>query len=168
MTIFRRNKKRTIEALLVLAVLAIIASALVPYLRNLTEEQKGSAWQEDKERLQDAVTAYLPDGASDSDSPTIGGASGTPLDANGDGDFDDPSDVNSFIDIGSLSRKDLLGGSDTVGSADTTRNTTATNNGNGSYGWYLDAAGEVQGWHDADGDGLVDEGEVGYHHALYP
>jgi type II secretory pathway pseudopilin PulG len=164
----RRNKKRTMEVLVGLAVLAIIASALVPYYRGQREVQRENGWKADKASLQDAVYRWLTD-TSDGPVgfPTLGGSSGTPLDANGDGDFDDSGDVNSFIDIGALADRGLLDGRDAIRSASTALNTTAHNPG-GSYGWYLDAAGEVQGWYDANRNNRVDSGEVGYRPGLYP
>jgi len=179
-----------IELIVILAVLGILAAVVVPNVQGFLGKGKERAWSADRDMLQAAVDSYRTDIAQRAGNPwpTLGGLIGTPADdADGsidtpDGDFADigdedtiqetGEDLNSFIDIAALATDKYLKNSKMVKSADTLLNTSATNTVSGSYGWYIDASGNVESitWIDANNDSLVDAGEIttGFQTDIYP
>ncbi len=172
-----------------LAVLAVLAAVVVPSVSGFLGRSKERAWEADQRTLNAAVAGWRGDvakRASDhlwptigakSTSDNIGGTIGDPVDGNGDGDFMDASDNNTFIDIKELADENYLDGADAVESAlvdATNLGTTNTNSPGGSYAWYIDSKGGMQSWYPRDdtlgtpGAVDIDESEKGYQTGVYP
>lgn len=161
-----------IEIIIVLAVLGVLAAVVVPNVSGFLGRGKERGWNSDRDTLQAAVDSYRTDvahrAAAGNPWPTLGGLIGAPWDSgNGtyvqtlntstanytDGDYTDVGerdiyletgeDRNSFIDIGALITDKYLKSANAVKSADRRLNNTATNSPSGSYGWFIDANGNV-------------------------
>lgn len=185
----KRQKGFTlIELIIVLAVMGVLASIVAPSVVGYLGQGKERGWQADQRTLNLAVAGWRGDvtkRASDpwptigarSTSDNISGTIGDPVDGNGDGDFMDASDNNTFIDIKELADENYLDGADAVKSAlvaATHLGTTNTNSPSGSYAWYIDSKGRVQSWYPRDdtlgtpGAVDIDDAEKGYQTGVYP
>ncbi len=163
-----------IELIIVLAVLGILAAIVVPNVSGYIAQGKQRSLTADQRILQASVDAWRTDFASrvGNSWPTVGGVKGTPTDANADGDLVDSGDTNSILKISDLTTGNLLKGNDVVKSFKfatlVTGTTGATNSPVGSYYWYVNSAGVVTAWYDANDDKIVGSTETGYQDGVYP
>jgi prepilin-type N-terminal cleavage/methylation domain-containing protein len=134
-----------IEIIIVLAILAILAALLVPQIGPFLRRGDRAAYDADKHTLELSVMAYYTAGVVRV-WPIHGVRVGTPVDANRDGDFDDPGDArNGMIDIGRLAGGGFIAGLDAVRSARGGPRWHPTATSAGRYIWYVaDAAGTVR------------------------
>lgn len=185
---FKRGEKgfTLIEIVVVLAVLATMAAIVYPNIAGYLGQSKARAWEGDQHTLKAAVNGWRGDVSKRSGNPwpsiggistsdNVGGTIGDPRDGNGDGDFMDASDNNTFIDIKALADEGYIDSGDAVKSALVNAaklGTTNTNSPSGSYAWYIDSKGRIQSWYPAD-DTLgtsvdIDESEKGFQTSVYP
>jgi prepilin-type N-terminal cleavage/methylation domain-containing protein len=133
-----------LELLVVLGVLAALAAIVVPNVSGFLGRGKSRAYETDRAMLQAAVDSWRSDVALRTATPWPILEGGTPClgEVNlADGSLPTPG-CNPYIDMAALAVQDFLRDADAVKSADPARNTSATG-ASGSYGWYLDASGNV-------------------------
>ena len=105
------------------------------------------AYQADRALLQGAVEKYRETTSALRPWPTLSGRVGEPSVGAVEGfqcDQSDGAELCSWIDVEALAAAGLLRNAEAINSADSTRNVTASNAPSGSYGWYIDARGQVQ------------------------
>ncbi|MBI4215974.1 MAG: prepilin-type N-terminal cleavage/methylation domain-containing protein [Chloroflexi bacterium] len=153
-----------VEILIVLAVLAVLGAVVVPQVTGFLGRGKERAFDADRRILQAAVDAWRTDVANRSGNPwpTVGGVKGALADSGSDG-VDIGTD-STVIKISLLNTGNYIKGTDSVKSFaySTGTGTGATNSPVGSYIWYIDTNGVVQGnrWTDtATGAGIVNLAE---------
>jgi prepilin-type N-terminal cleavage/methylation domain-containing protein len=134
-----------IEIIIVLAILAILAALLVPQLGGFLRRGDRASYDADRHTLELSVMAYHTADPARRAWPIHGARVGAPVDANGDGDFDEVGDArNGMIDIGRLADGGFIAGRDAVRSARGGSRWHPTANSTGRYIWFV-----------ADGDGTV-------------
>ena len=162
-----------IEILIVLAVLAVLAAVVVPNVAGFLGRGKERGFDSDRRILQAAVDAWRTDvGARAGNKwPTITDSNGavTSVNCTEDGVETNGVDVGvidtncHLLEISSLAPT-YIKGTDVVRSFaySTGTDTDATNSPAGSYIWYVDASGLVQGkrWTDSDSDNVIDASEI--------
>lgn len=168
------------ETIIVLALLAVMAAAASPSVVGYLTTGKGRAFETDRRTLQAAVDAWRTDVANRATAPwpTVGSIQGALADGSSDG-VDRGSD-SSVIKISTLSGVGTIVRTDSVKSfaystSSPASETGATNSPVGSYVWYVDTNGLVQGryWTDsATNPGRIDASELagsdGYVSGVYP
>ncbi|MBI2935261.1 MAG: prepilin-type N-terminal cleavage/methylation domain-containing protein [Chloroflexi bacterium] len=158
-----------IELAVVLAIMGLLAAIVTPNVTGFLGKGAKESYEGDKKALQTAGDSFRTDSSNIGGKyPTLanfaGGDASTPATVDTDDADNCASDggkgigtpgtgCNSYINIAALvSGATITGGSipggflkstDAVRSADTSKNTTATNTPSGTYGWYVDANGQV-------------------------
>ncbi len=154
-----------VEIMIVLAVLAVLAAVVIPNVSGFLGRGKERAFSRDRDILQATVDAWRTDVGSRGGNPwpTVGGVKGALADADANGV--DVGTDSTVIKVSLLTTGAYLKGNDVVKSFAYTTGTTGTGATNavvGSYIWYIDANGLVQGnrWTDtATGVGIVNLAE---------
>ena len=176
----RANNKgfTLIEMVIVLAVLGILAAIVIPNTLGYVGRSKNTGFDQDKRLLQTAVTAWRSDPANSAGNayPTVGTGKGALVDS-GAGGVDIGTD-STAIKISELVDDGYVDALDSVKSMgySTGTGTGATNTPKGSYVWYVDTNGRVQGrrWTTSanDANNIVNLGELagsdGYVTDVYP
>ena len=142
-----------IELIVVISVLGILAMIVVPNVVGFTAASKARSFEGDTEILKAAVIAWRSDPANSAGDnwPTVGGGRGPLVDSPANGvDIGSDSTVISLTD---LVAGNYLEATDAVKSFgySTGTGTGATNPRPGSYVWYINASGIVEGrrWTDS-------------------
>ncbi len=187
--LLRRDRGFTlIEIMIVLAVLAVMAAIVVPNVAGFLGRGKERAFEADRRLLQSAVDAWRTDISQRGGNPwpTVGGVKGALADnaALGVDTKETGAGASTVIKISLLTTGNVLKGNDSVKSCAYTNDgaTPPANTGKngcsntvvGSYVWYIDASGLVQGrrWTDtATNPGIINLAEVpadGFATDVYP
>lgn len=152
-----------LEIVIVMVVLGVLAAVAVPSITGYLRSGETRAFEIDQRLLQSAVDSWRTDVANRTSTawPTVGGIKGALADTSSDG-VDIGTD-SSVIKISLLSTAGYIVGTDPVKSfaysTSPSSGTGATNSPVGSYVWYVDSNGLVQGhyWTDsATNPGRID------------
>ncbi|MBI4308363.1 MAG: type II secretion system protein [Chloroflexi bacterium] len=111
-----------VEVVITVAILAILASMLVPNVTGVVPKGKENAYNGDRRLLQGVITVYY---SAAQAYPTYSGQTGAPS-----------ATLNSYIDMDALLARKIL--------VDRPRSANSFNGGTGSYGWYVDDQGRVE------------------------
>ena len=130
-----------VELLVVLAILAILIAVVVPNLTGFLGKGKESSFEADRDTIQAAVAVYYTNSATANKWPTMtsDGTAGTGRGASSEA-------AGAYINFTLLD--DLRLFESIPSSADSTYNTGGS--ATGSYGWYIDSYGTVQGGNDGN------------------
>ena len=179
MKLFTKGQKgfTLIEILIVLAVLAVLAAIVIPNVAGFVSRGKERAFDADRRLLQASVDAWRTDIANRSWNPwpTVGGVKGALADSVALG-VDTSTTASTVIKVSLLTTGNYLKGNDVMKSFaySTGTGTGATNTPVGSYVWYIDTNGLVQGrrWTDTTTNpGIINLAEVpsdGFVTDVYP
>jgi len=168
-----------IELVLVVAVLGVLAAIAMPSVSGYLSSSKSRAFETDKRTLQAAVDAWRTDVVNRTSAawPTVGGIQGALADGSANG-VDIGTD-STAVKISTLATAGYISGADGVKSVaystSPSSGTGATNSPVGSYVWYVDSNGLVQGryWIESDVNvGRIDLAELaaadGFASGVYP
>jgi type II secretory pathway pseudopilin PulG len=156
-----------VEIVIVLGVFGVTAAVAVPSVRGFFSQGESRAFETDQRMLQGAVDAWRTDIVNRATSgwPTVSGIQGALADGSNDG-IDLGTD-STVIKISLLSTAGSIVGNDRVKSfaysTSPPSGTGATNSPVGSYVWYVDSNGLVNGryWTDSITNvGRIDAGEL--------
>ena len=129
-----------LELSVVLVILAILIAVVVPNFTGFLGRGKQASFNADRNTIQAAVNAYYTGSTTANKWPTDGGGNSST----------DPGVNNAYIDFSDLLDFNFL--KSAPASASNTYNISGTTNG--SYGWYIDEVGIVQGGNTNDGTGF--------------
>jgi len=176
---FKRGEKgfTLIEIIIVLAVMAVLAAVVVPNVTGFLGRGKERSWNADQGILQAAVDSWRTDISNrvGNSWPTVGGVKGALADSGADG-VDIGTD-STVIKVSDLVTDNYIKSTDAVKSFafSTGTGSGATNSPVGSYVWYIDTNGLVQGqsWTDTTtAAGIVNLAELsgsdGFTTDVYP
>lgn len=167
-----------VELMIAVALLGILSAIAVPSLLGYLHSSEPRGFEVDRRVLQAAVDAWRSDVVNRSTSgwPTVGGTNGPLADLAGDGV--DIGATSTVIKLSVLVTAGYIPGFDAVKSfaySTPGSGTGATNSPAGSYVWYVDSNGLVQGrmWTDsAVTPGRIDLSELasadGFAEGVYP
>ena len=151
-----------VELAIVLAIVGVLAAVVVPNVGGFLGKGSKQSFDADRQTLQTASDSFRTDASNIPKAfSTIGALSAATTDdcTGGKGAGTPGTGCNPYIDIAALvdganvdqsvdGSKEVAGGllanTDSVKSADPAKNVGATNSPAGSYGWYIDANGQVR------------------------
>ena len=151
-----------VELAIVLAIIGVLAAIVVPNVGGFLGRGSKQSFDADRQTLQTASDSFRTDASNIAKAfPTLGALTAATTDdcSGGKGVGTPGTGCNPYLSIPALvdganvdqsvdNSKEVAGGllanTAAVVSADTSKNVGATNSPSGTYGWYVDANGQVR------------------------